>query len=78
MDKLAPGMLEQPFVANKPSADSILQSYMNYSSPYGGQQIVEVPVEVVEVPVPMPISSMQSSGGGGIDNKYETLSIIAR
>ena len=78
MDKLAPGMLEQLLVAKtKPQVDSILQSYMNYSSPYGGQQIVEVPVEVeVEVPVPMPISSMQSSGGGGIDNKYETLSII--
>ena len=34
MDKLAPGMPEQLLVAKtKPQVDSILQSYMNYSSP---------------------------------------------
>lgn len=78
LDKLAPGMLERLNLAEtKPQIDSILQSYMSYDAPYGGEpEVVYVPVEV-PVGFPVPVGGgMIMSSGGGIDSTYDTLEII--
>jgi len=77
LDRLAPQLLDKLNIAKtEKQVENILQSYMSYNAPYGEEpEIVYITIEVPAA-VPVPISrGMGMSGGGGIDNTYDILTL---
>ncbi len=72
-----PGFLAALNEAKYNDAIQVLRNFVSYEQPYAEPEVhyIEVPVEV-PVPMPMGGGGLMMAGGGGIDNRYDTLEML--